>query len=111
MQPEPASSSIGAALAPSEICPSWLRGKIADELDQLREDLEDIGVQLCLDEQVMLRCMAHLQRLDEMGQRSIWLAALVPADNPAEVISDITLQSLADRLSAAGPDADADGAD
>lgn len=80
------------------ICPLALRTKIAAELDQLRDDLEDIGVQLCLDEDVMLRCMSHLQRLDEMGQRSIWLAALVRADDPSEVIPDITLQALADRL-------------
>tara|TARA_R110000782_G_scaffold49622_2_gene107917 strand:+ start:50964 stop:51245 length:282 start_codon:yes stop_codon:yes gene_type:complete len=77
-----------------------LRDKIAAELDQLREDLEDIGVQLCLDEEVMLRCMTYLQRLDEMGQRSNWLAALVRAENPHEVIPDITLQSLAERLRA-----------
>ncbi|MGD9812503.1 MAG: hypothetical protein AB7U35_14425 [Sphingobium sp.] len=79
-------------------CPLSLRGKIARELDQLREDMEEIGVQLCLDEEVMLRCMSHLQRLDEMGQRSIWLAALVRAENPCDVIPDITLKSLADRL-------------
>lgn len=80
------------------ICPIVLRGKIAAELDQLREDLEEIGVQLCLDEEVMLRCMEHLQRLDEMGQRSNWLATIVRADDPTEVIPDITLQSLAERL-------------
>ncbi|MBP6031431.1 MAG: hypothetical protein KA533_08380 [Sphingobium sp.] len=75
-----------------------LRVKIAAELDQLREDMEEIGVQLCLDEEVMLRCMSHLQRLDEMGQRSNWLAAMVRASNPSEVIPEITLQTLADRL-------------
>ena len=60
--------------------------------------MEDIGVQLCLDEEIMLRCMTHLQRLDEMGQRSIWLAELVRSDNPTDVIPEITLQSLAERL-------------
>jgi len=75
-----------------------LRDKIAAELDQLREDMEEIGVQLCLDEEVMLRCMSYLQRLDEMGQRSNWLAALLRAEDPNVVIPDITLQSLAERL-------------
>ncbi len=97
MQPE-ASFPLGASTANPIICPHDLRRKIAAELDQLREDMEDIGVQLCLDEDVMLRCMKHLQRLDEMGQRSIWLAELVRAENPDSVIPEITLQSLADRL-------------
>lgn len=97
MQPDitsPPNPSIAAPI----IAPHGLRGKIADELDQLREDLEEIGVQLCLDEEVMLRCMSYLQRLDEMGQRSNWLAAIVRAEDPAEIIPDITLQALADRL-------------
>lgn len=83
---------------PPLVDPLNLRTKIAAELDQLRADMEDLGVQLCLDEDVMLRCMSHLQRLDEMGQRSIWLAELVRADNPNDVIPEITLQSLATRL-------------
>lgn len=60
--------------------------------------MEEIGVQLCLDEEVMVRCMGYLQRLDELGQRSIWLAELVRSDNPSAVIPGITLQSLAERL-------------
>lgn len=83
---------------PPLVDPLTLRTKIAAELDQLRADMEELGVQLCLDEDVMNRCMAHLQRLDEMGQRSIWLAELVRADNPHDVIPEITLQSLANRL-------------
>ncbi len=97
MLPEP-SSTFQTSTAKPVICPLNLRAKIAAELDQLREDMEEIGVQLCLDEEVMLRCMAHLQRLDEMGQRSNWLAALVRAEDPCTVIPDITLQSLAERL-------------
>ena len=96
MQPE-AHLPSGTA-TPTVIFSSALRTKIAAELDQLREDMEEIGVQLCLDEEVMLRCMTYLQRLDEMGQRSNWLAALVRAEDPHEVIPEITLKSLADRL-------------
>ena len=66
-----------SSTAPPVISCMRLRDKIAAELDQLREDMEEIGVQLCLDEEVMLRCMSYLQRLDEMGQRSNWLAALL----------------------------------
>ncbi|MDQ4421173.1 hypothetical protein OOT33_12115 [Sphingobium sp. DEHP117] len=97
MRPE-AIPSPNPDIAAPIIAPLGLRGKIADELDQLREDLEEIGVQLCLDEEVMLRCMEYLQRLDEMGQRSNWLAAIVRAEDPIGVLPDITLQALADRL-------------
>ena len=101
MLPETASKMDSSATNVSPLISALaLRDKIAAELDQLREDLEDIGVQLCLDEEVMLRCMTYLQRLDEMGQRSNWLAALVRAENPQEVIPDITLHSLAERLRA-----------
>lgn len=97
MQPEPLSPPLSDAASPL-IALSALRAKMAAELDQMREDMEEIGVQLCLDEEVMLRCMSHLQRLDEMGQRSNWLAALLRAEDPVDVIPEITLQSLADRL-------------
>jgi len=77
-----------------------LRLKIAVELESLRADLEELGVELCHDEDVMLRCMTRLQHLDEMGQRCHWLAQLMRADNPAAVLPDITLQALGDRLMA-----------
>lgn len=65
----------------------------------MREDLEELGVALCLlDEEIMVRCMTHLQRLDEMGQRTTWLAELVRRDDPEDVLQEITLQTLADRL-------------
>lgn len=98
MLPEPSPASQPPSAMPQRFCPVTLRRKIARELDQLREDMEEIGVQLCLDEDVMVRCMTYLQRLDELGQRSIWLAELVRSDNPNDVIPDITLQSLAERL-------------
>ena len=97
MRPDP-SPLAETSTAPPRLCPVTLRRKIAEELDRLREDMEELGVQLCLEESVMLRCMTYLQRLDELGQRSIWLAELVRSDNPSAVIPDITLQSLADRL-------------
>lgn len=78
--------------------PPQLRAQVAVELDQIREDLEEIGVSLCLDEEVMQRCMKHLQRLDELGQRSNWLAELVRAEDPVARVEDITLNSLAQRL-------------
>lgn len=98
MRPDPVPLPSDDSVVPVRLCPLTLRRKIAEELDQLREDMEELGVQLCLDEQVMLRCMTHLQRLDELGQRSIWLAELLRSDDPESVIADITLQSLADRL-------------
>lgn len=97
MRHEP-SPTVPIGVAP--VLPEFgLRNRIADELDQLRVDLEEIGTQLCLDDEILHRCISFLQRFDEMGQRSSWLAALLRAEDPDAVIADITLQSLADRLS------------
>jgi hypothetical protein len=95
LQPEPASTYPGAL----DHVQAELRLKIASELDQLRNELEDIGVSLCLEDEIMQRCMTHLQRLDELGQRSNWLAELVRAEDPVARVKDITLHSLAERLS------------
>jgi hypothetical protein len=84
--------------SPPIVVPVDLRTKIAAELDQMRDKLEELGVSLCLDEAVMMRCMDQLQMLDEMGQRSTWLAELVRSDDPRSRIDDITLQALAERL-------------
>jgi len=64
----------------------------------MRTEMEELGVELCLNEEVMLRCMTQLQHLDEMGQRCHWLAELIRADNPEAVIPDISLQALGERL-------------
>jgi hypothetical protein len=76
-----------------------LQEKIAIELDRLRHDLEQIGVSLCVDIELTQRHCEPLQRLDELGQRSFWLAKLLRANDPNEVVHDITLGSLARRLS------------
>ena len=96
MRPDPVPYPASAAI----VVPIDLRTKIAAELDQMRENLEELGVSLCMDEDVMMRCLDQLQRLDEMGQRSTWLAELVRSDDPESRIDDITLQALADRLRA-----------
>ena len=75
-----------------------LAAKVAAELDQIWHDLEDIGVSLCCDQAMVQRNIAQLQRLDELGQRSRWLARLISAEDPQRLISEITLQSLAVRL-------------
>lgn len=66
----------------------------------MRDVLEDIGVSLCNDDAVMHRCMTQLQRLDELGQRSMWLAELIRAHDPVARIDDITLGALTERLRA-----------
>ncbi|MEO8723857.1 MAG: hypothetical protein ABI395_10125 [Sphingobium sp.] len=82
------------------LLPQGLSDKVAAELDQMREDLEDIGVSLCLDDAVMQRCMIYLQRLDELGQRANWLAELIRSEDPHSRVEDITLHALAHRLRA-----------
>jgi hypothetical protein len=94
LPPDPGSNDIASLL------PMDLGTKVAAELDQMREDLEDIGVSLCLDDEIMQRCMIYLQRLDELGQRANWLAELVRSKDPESRVNDITLNSLAERLRA-----------
>lgn len=96
MRPETPFPTPEAAVA--LIASSALRHRIADELDQMRDDLEELGSELCGDEAILHRCMGFLQKFDEMGQRSRWLATLLRADDPGDVLDEITLQSLADRL-------------
>lgn len=95
MRPEPVISEMEAA--PSHL-PAELRHKLALELEFMRHELEEIGVSLCADTSVIERCMTCLQRLDELGQRSLWLAELMRADDPVRRVADITLSSLAERL-------------
>ena len=78
--------------------PEDLQEKIAAELDRLQDDLEHIGVTLCVDIELTRRYCESLQRLDELSQRSFWLAKLLRADNPKAVVHDITLGTLARRL-------------
>ncbi|MEH6759456.1 MAG: hypothetical protein V7676_18440 [Parasphingorhabdus sp.] len=75
-----------------------LQEKIAAELDRIHHDLEQIGVSLCGDMEMAERHCEPLQRLDELGQRSFWLAKLLRTDNPVELINNITLGSLSSRL-------------
>ena len=78
--------------------PEDLQEKIAAELDRLQDDLENIGLTLCVDTEFTRRYGPSLQSLDELSQRSFWLARLLRANNPKAVIHDITLGSLARRL-------------
>lgn len=93
------SEQIQQTLASDEPMPEDLQEKIAAELDRLREDLEHIGVSLCVDIELTQRHCEPLQRLDELSQRSFWLAKLLRANDPEAVVQDITLGSLSRRLS------------
>lgn len=77
-----------------------LQTRVAAELDRICHELEEIGVSLCADHELVQRCIIQLQRLDELGQRSRWLARLIDSDDPHRLISEITLGSLAARLAA-----------
>ena len=94
MPPEEAPQTRGSTLP----MPEELQEKIAAELDRIHHDLEQIGVSLCGDMEMAERHCEPLQRLDELGQRSFWLAKLLRTDNPLELIDDITLGSLSERL-------------
>lgn len=75
-----------------------VRALIANELDSIREVLEQFGMQLCANLEVVQQFGEVLQGIDELAQRNENLARLlrVPAMEPA--LDTISLESLRNRL-------------
>ncbi len=78
-----------------------VRALIADELDRIRDMLEEMGVQLCGDPEVVRSHLAALQTIDELCQRNENLARTLRADDMIAESSTITLESLRMRLQSA----------
>jgi hypothetical protein len=77
------------------------RAIIADELDRIRDLLEDMGVELCGNPQVVRAHLAALQTIDEICQRNENLARTLRAEDMAAEADTITLESLRARLQGA----------
>lgn len=75
-----------------------LRALIADELDRIRAVMEDMGVQLCADGEIVRRHMNVLQCIDELCQRNENLARTLRAADMVAEADSITLESLRRRL-------------
>jgi len=78
-----------------------VRALIADELDRIREVLEDMGVELCGDPQIVRGHLDALQTIDEICQRNENLARTLRADDMIAEAASITLESLRSRMQSA----------
>lgn len=75
-----------------------VRALVANELDAIRDRLEDVGAELCMTPAVVTSHLESLQGIDELAQRSQNLALLLRADEMEGAIDAITLESLRNRL-------------
>ncbi|MCC2602483.1 hypothetical protein [Sphingopyxis yananensis] len=77
--------------------PSLLQ-KIADELENMRQETESLGALLCSDPDVALRHMNALQSLDLLAQTQLALAKILRAENPEDALANTDLHNLRERL-------------
>jgi hypothetical protein len=75
-----------------------VRSLIADELDRIRAVLEDMGMQLCMDPEIVRSHMNVLQTIDEICQRNENLGRTLRASDMITEAGAITLESLRLRL-------------
>ena len=78
-----------------------VRALIADELDRIRVALEEMGVQLCCDAEIVRSHFGALQTIDELCQRNENLARTLRAPDMASEAALITLESLRTRMQSA----------
>lgn len=75
-----------------------MRALIADELEAIREMLEDVGMHLCVDPVMIEKYSVVLQGLDELAQRNENLARVLRAAAMEPALDMISLESLRIRL-------------
>lgn len=75
-----------------------VRSLIADELDRIRQLLEDMGLQLCGDPEIVRSHMNVLQSIDEICQRHENLGRTLRAGDMVAEARTITLETLRVRL-------------
>jgi hypothetical protein len=89
----------GSPAPPEELLPDGvMRALIADELDRIRHVLEDMGMQLCSDGEIVRSHMNVLQAIDEVCQRNENLARTLRSPDMVAEAGSITLESLRLRL-------------
>lgn len=94
-----ASIDHGGAPPPEHILPDGvMRALIAGELDRIRKVLEDMGLQLCGDPEIVRTHMNVLQGIDEVCQRHENLARTLRAADMVHEAGTITLETLRLRL-------------
>ena len=75
-----------------------VRALIADELEAIREVLEEVGMHLCIDPVMIERYSMVLQGIDELAQRNENLARILRAGAMEPAIQSVSLESLRSRL-------------
>jgi len=71
---------------------------VADVLGELSNEVEALGVTLCLDADVAARHIETLQAFDLIAQKQRGLAALLRADCPVAALAALGLEELKQRL-------------
>ena len=71
---------------------------IAAELEASRQCMEQLGMTLCLDPNLVQAHLPALQKLDELGQRQFCLAQVLRAGDMRTAIAHIPLDALRDRM-------------
>lgn len=75
-----------------------MRALVADELEAIREMLEEVGMHLCIDPVMIEKYSVVLQGIDELAQRNENLARVLRAPAMEPALDTISLESLRNRL-------------
>ena len=75
-----------------------LLGGVAEILEELAAEVEQLGETLCADPDVIGRHFGQLQGIDLIAQTARQLGMLVGSDNPAAALGDVRLEALRHRL-------------
>lgn len=71
---------------------------IAAELEASRLCMEELGMTLCRDPNLVQAHLPALQKLDELGQRQFCLAQVLRTADMRTAVADIPLDALRDRM-------------
>ncbi|HWU03014.1 MAG TPA: hypothetical protein VN222_09780 [Novosphingobium sp.] len=75
---------------------------VADILNELAHEIEDLGTALCIDPAILANHVSTLQSVDLIAQKQRWLATLLRADCPMSAVSTIGVEALKARFAAHG---------
>jgi hypothetical protein len=71
---------------------------VADVLQELATEIEDLGTSLCMDPAIIQNHVATLQSIDLIAQKQRWLATLLQADCPLTAVKTIGVEALKARF-------------
>jgi len=71
---------------------------VADVLQELAYEIEELGTCLCIDPAILTNHMGTLQAIDLIAQKQRWLATLLKADCPLSAVNTIGVEALKARF-------------